>query len=380
MAKKIIQDIVKKTNIAIRKKVEEAAETAVKKGHSFKKVLFVLAIILIFVLIGFALVNFSWAEIKIVPHQQTVGADSNFTLGFKTIQMAKDNSQVVKAQQTASAGQKASGQIIIYNIQDTSQKLIEQTRFEAASGKIYRIQKAVVIPAHGSTETTAYADQPGPEYNIGLVDFTVPGLKGTSRYGKVFGRSKTAMMGGANQGAPVVSLKDLDDAKNSLKDGIKKSLLEEMNKQKPDIYFLYDNAVQINFSEDINGNTVKETGSAVGYLLKKDDLLKILADKYLSNLDSAKVTVANLQELGFALISVNNNGSEINFNLKGQPRFVWKINTDSVADSLLVSSNKNYVNVFKNFPEIEKAEIIFHPSWWRWLPSNKSRIKFEITL
>ena len=105
--------------------------------------------------------------------------------------------------------------------------------------------------------------------------------------------------------------------------------------------------------------------------MKKDDLSKALAG------DKGNVSVANLDKLGFNLVSVNATSSRITFNIKGKTSVVWNVDTESLMGSLLDIKDKNYKAVFEKYPEIERVEIIFSPSWWNWLPSSKSRIHFE---
>ena len=57
--------------------------------------------------------------------------------------------EIVEATAEKEVSQKASGKIIIYNNYSTvSQRLINNTRFEANSGKIYRINSSIVVPGY----------------------------------------------------------------------------------------------------------------------------------------------------------------------------------------------------------------------------------------
>lgn len=381
MAKKIIQDVLKRQREI---KPEPVRETKVKKGGFFKKLFWFCVVIIIIFLGGVILVNFSSATIKITPHQEFINIDKELNLKFETIQLEKEDSQTSPATEVAKGGQKARGQIIIYNTYSSSpQKLISQTRFQTPDEKIYKIQEPVSVPGNGSLEVTVYADNPGPEYNIGLTDFTIPGLKGTPRYAKIYGRSKTEMKGGTKENALIVSEKDINDARNNLKQKIENYLREKINQQKPAEYLLYKNALEIDFIDDPSnpkaGDAVdkfvfKEKGKASGFLLKRDDLSGILTE------NKNNISVVNLEQLEFNLLSKNLKETKITFNIKGNGHFVWNIDTNSLANSLMGVKDNNYKAVFKDYPEIEKAEIIFKPVWWPWIPSDKSRIHFETVL
>lgn len=354
-----------------------------KRGGLFKKIFWLCIVIVIIFLGGVILANFSSAVVKITPHQEFIDIDKQLKLIFETSQLEREESQTSLATGVAINGQRAKGQIIVYNTQSVSQRLITQTRFETPDGKIYKTQNAIVIPAKGSLETTVYADNPGPEYNIGLTDFTIPGFKGTSRYEKVYGRSKTEMKGGAKENSLIVSEKDIANAKNDLRQKIENYLREKINQQKPAEYLLYKNALEIDFNDNsfgpkagdvIDRFILKEKGRGTGFLLKKSDLSKALTE------NKKNVTVINLEDLDFNLLSKNATTTEITFTLKGKAHLVWDVNTDSLVSSLLDIEDKNYKAVFEKYPEIERVEIIFKPVWWNWIPDEKSRIHFEIVL
>ncbi len=70
----------------------------------------------------------------------------------------------------------ARGTVKIINNYSRAQPLVRTTRLLTADGKLYRIDKAVNVPAGGSVEVAIYADKPGPAFEIGPTKFTIPGL------------------------------------------------------------------------------------------------------------------------------------------------------------------------------------------------------------
>lgn len=405
MAKQILSDIIKKKII----KTEEApAVKAPAKTHTWAKIrilYWVLGIIVFLALFFWLSLYFSSVTVKITPKQGFTNIDFNLEankgasisiststgLAFETMQMEYEQSQEVLATGSVDGGQKAGGIIVIYNTYPSkSQKLVAQTRFESPDGKIYRIQEAVTIPANGSIEAKVYADEPGPEYNIKLVDFTIPGFKGTASYQKIYGRSKTEMTGGFLGKANVVSEGDLNSARNKLKPVIEKYLRENILKQKPEGYILYAGAIKVDFIDDPAGPkagdkvdsqnkkfTFKEKGMATGYLMKKEDLSKAVVVKYLGGADDSNARVNNVGELEFKLLDNFGNGNKISFNLKGIAHIIWKVDKTSLLNDFISADNGNYTSILAKYPLIEQAEIIFKPFWWRVISTNPSHIYFE---
>ncbi len=286
---------------------------------------------------------------------------------------------------------KAEGKIMVYNAYSSEpQPLVKNTRFETSDGKIYRIEKSITIPgtkvvegkiAAGEIEAAVYADKPGEEYNIGLTDFTIPGLKGSAKYEKIYGRSKTEIKGGFVGQAPVLNESDISGLKNSLREKIKDYLLKSAANPKPEEFMLYNDAKKITFEE--NKNTPKpgdqsdllemeEKGTFYGFLLKKSDISAALAEKYMNSEIAPLVTLANPEELELELKNYTENSAS--FLLKGKAVFIWKIDANKIK-SELAAGKDDPNSVFGRFsPAIDKARITYKPSWWPFIPKDISRI------
>lgn len=394
MSKFIITDIVRKNKPAPKNiKIEPEKK---KKGFWVKFFLLILAALAIFFFLDFAINIFSSVLVKITPVQEFANIDLNLRarrdsgaaeLPFEIAQMEYEKNLNIISTGVSADGQKASGQIIIYNNYDSnSQILVKNTRFEANGGKIYRINDRVSVPGNGSVEVTIYADQSGEEYNIGLIDFTIPGFKDDPRYEKIYGRSKTKMAGGTKSATTFLTEDDISKASEGLRGEIKNYLAENILKQKPDGYAFFNGGLVVDFQENPDnpkkGDVGKEfvfnqKGVATGFLFKEEDFSKEIAKRYLGENNTNKVKIVNLNKLEFNLTNRNAENSEINFNLKGKAHFAWKIDEESLLEDLTATKGNDYGSVFKKYSAIESAEVIFKPAWWRVIPKNKSRIHLE---
>lgn len=407
MVKKVIKDIFVKRKKA--KPLNEELEMERKSGKRFlsRVVIFTFAFIL---LIGFGWIilgKISSTIVKITPHQEIMGVDlrlqagrsqfmesgksSENSLVFETMQMEKEEARTIIATGIAAGGQKASGQIVVYNnYSAVSQPLIANTRFESPDGKIYRIKERVDIPGMGSKEVTVYADKPGGEYNIGLVDFTIPGLKGGPRYDKVYARSKTEIKGGASGNVMIIKAQDIEKAKSDLQASVKSDLIKSLANQKPFGFLVYQNAVKIEYQYDRNNpkagdasgsSLFKVKGIATGFLIKENNLSEALVKSKVKDFKKpagdSKIYVANLKDLEFKLLSVGSENKNINFQIKGNANFAWSVDKERLVKDLIDYKGWSYQKVFQNYPDIEKAEIIIKPLWWRRVSKDKSKIKVE---
>ncbi len=425
MAKKIIQDIIVNKKIGIKqpgKLQEKLQEKPIEKPkmrmdeeiklpqtpkeiflppkpesnkRKLKIICWFSGAAIIFIMFAMIINVYSSVLIKITPHQEVKNVDLELKavrdsvaqdLNFEIMRLSKEDSVIAPATGVSTGESKASGKIIIYNTYSSSpQKLISQTRFETQDGKIYRIKDAVIVPGNGSVEAVVYADKAGLEYNIGLSDFTIPGFKSSPQYEKIYARSKTDIRGGSSGGSNnIASADDINKARDILRQKIESALIEESLKQKPDGYIFYKNALKIDFTDEmINDNlpdnqfSCQANGVAVGFLINKDELSRVLAENYIAPDQRQNVYVANLENLEFALLERNSDDSSIAFKLKGGANFVWRVDSESLIKNLLAEKDKNYVSVFAGNSDIEKAEMFFKPLWWQSIPDDNSRINIE---
>ena len=206
---------------------------------SRRKLYLWLVVFLVLIGAGFILFgSFASAVVTVVPKQATLSLNEVITaydkptsaeeLAFKIMSIEESASKMITAKGVEKVDKKASGQITVYNSKSViSQKLISSTRFESPTGLIFRIPSAVVVPGFtknakgeitpGRVEVKVIADQPGSNYNLGLVDWTIPGFKNDPKYKNFIGKSKTPMTGGASGERRVADKTDEAKTREELK-------------------------------------------------------------------------------------------------------------------------------------------------------------------
>lgn len=387
--KQKIQDIIVKVRGA-PKKQKILKSVKLDKSNRGKFIFGILVFIMVLIFSAKVISALSNAVIRVTLHQETITVDTVLKtsktmpadLSFETMQLEIVEQKTAKATGIKKVENKASGQIIIYNNYSAEpQPLMASTRFETPDGKIYRLAQKIVVPGKpGSIEATVYADLPGETYNIGLTDFTIPGFKGGPRYEKFYGRSKTLMTGGAKGEVPVVSEQDFNTLKQALENSLKDQLVKKALLQIPKNFVLYENAMKITFVKNNIPSTadvvLEETGTLFAYLFSKEDLSSALVKKYLSEKSQNKISVENLEQLNFEFVSEDKGTETLIFKITGQAKFVWVLDEEKLKESL-VASPKNVEEVFKTFPEIDQVAVVFRPSWWRFFPTETSKIKIE---
>ncbi len=348
---------------------------------------------------------FTGATVTYTPKSQSLSYSSDtFTakkegtpeeLLFSVIKITEEKSAEAPASGEEKVNQKASGVIIVYNNSSPSpQRLIKTTRFETPDGKIYRIANDITVPGQktvggktqpGSLEVTVYADQPGESYNMGLSDFTLPGLKGDPKFTTIYARSKTPMTGGLVGTVKKVSAEDKKTAETTIETGLKESLLNEASAQVPADFILIPTLSQTTFEKLPEGAStgdkaiVRERGNFSGVIFKKSDLIRFIASKK-TTVASTDMLDADLNTLiiNFVQSPAGDLASEnaITFNVSGDTMVVWISDEASIASQLKGKSKSELKQVLNNFPSIVEADAVVRPFWKRSFPDDIQKIKF----
>lgn len=405
--KKIIEDILIKKRAAIQKPKDS---TPTSSSKSIGKFVFFILILALFIILSIKILNiFSGVTVQIEPRKETVNIDAvikagkagvteNADISFETMEITTEKYKTFDVLGFKYTEIKASGQIVVYNnYSKDSQTLVKNTRFETPDGKIFRIDKPVIISGTkiedgktvpGSAKAVVYADLPGEDYNVGFSDFTIPGFKGGPRYEKFYARSETPITGGLKGQIPTVSDEELKTIDDALQATIKEELVGKAKIQKLNDFIYYESLAKIEFSEPLTKTTlgidedsqkakIQKTGVLYAPLFSKKELSRVLVQKYLNNPDlNDKVSVLNFEQLNIELVSEDKESEILTFRLTGNVVFVWLLDEEKIKE-MLVASSREIETVFKDYPAVSRISVIFEPSWWPFFPEKKSKINIE---
>ena len=383
-----------------------------KKSRIF---VWVAAVFAVIVLVFASSTFFEKATLKIVPKQKAASFDSIIVarrgadqtakniLPFEMMEIADSISREVPATAVEKVLRRASGTVVIYNDFSTaSQRLIKNTRFESSDGKIYRIHESVVVPGQktengkmvpGSLEAVVYADEPGTGYNKGLVDFTIPGFKGTPRFAKFYARGKTEITGGFSGEQKTLGEEEFQKVTAELRNELENKLRANASAGEPDGFMLFPDGIFVVFTEsELPGAeeagservTVTEKATLYGTIFNEESLGSFITEKLSYAEEGARITVENIRELDFKIIDkVNFNpedDTQFSFTLKGSPYLVWEFNTEQLQNKLRAVKKSDLTAVLAEFPSITRAEVTFRPFWKRSFPDEAKDIIIESAL
>ncbi len=383
------------------------------KKRNSKFGIWLAAVVAVLVLLIVAAVVFSGATVTIEPRQKNIAVDIEVVarssistsegigiseLTYETIAVGGVKTIYLQATGESKVEKKASGTIVIYNNYSSApQRLVKNTRFETPAGLMYRIDKSIVVPGTrmengktvaGSVEATVFADLPGPNYNVGLTDFTVPGFKGTPRYENFYARSKTAMTGGFIGNVPTAPEDKMNEAYASAEAELKQELAQKIGGQKPDTFVWYPSAVLFESVRQIPtaaagsmiALSINATSTAV--VFSKSILSRYIAEHSMTDYDKEPVLIDKLDDLIFtprfsAGASV---GDSIPFSLKGNANVVWQFDATKLKSDLAGKSKKDISSVIATYRGVARTSVVIRPFWKSQFPDNPNKIKINIVL
>ena len=314
-------------------------------------------------------------------------------------QLVKLNKEI--SDQFASTGKqekesKAEGEITIYNeFGASSQRLVQNTRFKAKNGEIFRLKNAVTVPgatvdggkvtAPGTIVAVVAADQPGPQYNIEPTDFTIPGFEGTPKFVAFYGKSSGAMAGGALSGIPFATKEDLDGAKSALIAKFNKSAEELAGTEAPEGMKVLPRArlaPAFDFSAGDPGSDGKFTAKVkvnYGVFAFSESDISGLVEQYIEGkFSDARQSSAESRTITYSDESLGANNLSLGFTVKVSKVLKGSLDEAKIKNDLAGKNEEEMKEVLRANEAIESAEFSFQPVWISVAPRDPEKIKISV--
>ncbi len=363
--------------------------------------------LVIIVIILLVLQFFSGAIVTVTPKHLTVATSTSFiassdatttsgTITYQVINLSATDSQVVDSiGNVTTTPKKASGQIVIFNKYSTAaQTLVTNTRFETTDGLVYRTTEMMQIPGinsagvPGSVTVNVVADQTGPKYNIGLVDFTIPGFKADQgRYTKIFGRSKTAMTGGTGTSTIGISDKARQIAESEIETSLKEQLIKQVQAEKTADSVIFNTASKFSFQmlpdkagADAGHAVISQQGTISAVVFDKKTIGKLLLPDAISKVGGS-AEVRGIESLRFVSDVATSTtiwpNKSFNFTLSGSLDVIGLFDEAKLAQDIKGISRSDLPSVIAHYNTIDKVNVVLRPFWKKSFPTDVSKIKVE---
>ncbi len=355
--------------------------------------------IMVNILLGGATVTV-FPKIKDVAVQASVIASTNpqvGELGYELLTLEATGEKQVKAEGKEEVAEQAGGKIFVYNTGDTVQRLIKNTRFETTDGLIFRITESIEVPpakagTPGTVSADVFADGAGAQYNIPPQRFTIPGLKGSDQYDRMYAESTAGFTGGFEGEKYILNDAELATAQQALHVELRNTLLSRLQNERPAGFVSYDGAVTVSFESlpaTEYGNslaTIKERARLQVPLFKEDAFAAYIAGKGIPDYSGEPVRLIDPSTLTFTYDSATTTISDISdrqsleFMLKGTARVIWEFDENALKNQLIGIRKSDAAAVFASYPSIRSAQAEIRPFWAGSFPDAPDGIEVEEVL
>lgn len=286
---------------------------------------------------------------------------------------------------------KAQGIIRVYNSYSAQPiTLIKNTRFMSSSGKIFLATSKFTIPGKPLyKDVKVVAAEAGKDYNIKPSSFSIPGLRGTSLYTSVYGKSFQTMSGGYVGEIYRVTNNDLTKAQRTLTALASQKVKEELLNDTPENLITINSTISCSLEDffplaevgqEVSSFTAKVKVKSTVLSFKKEDLHSLVKNYVLSKLPEGQTVDFNYLNFSFNPDLFNIIDSTIKVEINSH-RYL-KLNKESLKQRM-VGCRKNDISSFilDFYPHlITPPQVRLFPFWSQKAPLDSSRIKINIHL
>ncbi len=350
-----------------------------------------------------------WPEAEILYFEETVTIDSNYDqfkpdiwledgiIPGKIFKDEKFSSQEFSTSGKTLKEEKAKGIIRVYNAYSTlTQGLLPNTRFVSTEGKLFRsVEKEVISGGNsekgklipGYTDIEVRAAEVGEEYNIGPSTFSIPGFAGTPKYTNFYGKSFSSMMGGFKGEVSQITEEDLERARNTLAEELKKESKDFLKAALPLDFVLLDRAISQKIVEsnslmqalaEAESFNLQVKVSSEGLGFKKSDIEKFAKSLVNLNIPEGEKLQEESLESDYSLESVDIESGKIVLNLKIKAKIYSDIDPEELKKALLGKSFKETKIFLENHSQITKVEVKSWPLWRKKIPGDLDKVELRL--
>ena len=286
---------------------------------------------------------------------------------------------------------KAVGKIMVYNSYSSDpQPLVENTRFMAPDGKLFRLVKTITVPGAkisegkimpSSIESEVIADKAGPDYNIGPVKlFTIPGFKGTPKYQAFYGESSESMAGGFVGEVAYPTDSDIKKAKLEAGKSLEEVLSAAILVQIPKDFKVLDGAKDfkiINQKVDESADENNQFGifseaQAAVIAFRENDLNDLLYKR--AKQEGGTDFDARSHTLEYGIIRADFTKGIMTFPIDFKAVLARHIDVEDLKSKIIGKSENDLKTIIFSLPGLKSATISLWPFWVKTVPNSLDEI------
>jgi hypothetical protein len=197
------------------------------------------------------------------------------------------------------------------------------------------------------------------------------------------------MAGGFSGTRLTLDESDRETAKTEIQAKLKESIMIKANSERPDGFYLYNNASFIVFedlpqTEDGESVTLRIKAVLYGIIFDEDDFAKFIASNTIAGFDGGDVMLLNPE-----VLSVNTSGETedrpwegdaISVDISGTTNIVWVFDEEGLKRDLAGKSKNALPTILSGYTSIQSIEASLWPFWKGSFPEEIDKIRIETNL
>jgi hypothetical protein len=347
-------------------------------------------------------VLFPSARVSVVPRTSTLSfsaarliasKDGAHGVTYSLVPVVVSNTAAIAATQKKQTRTKAHGSITISNtVIDAPQRLIKNTRFESASGSIYRIRESIVVPAvrtvdgkkvPGTLEVTVYADDVGSSYNLAKGHLSIPGLRPKSElYAGITAEVHMAISGGSVGETFAISDSERADAYKKIDAQLLESAQAKAHEGLPPETLVLRGAEEISYRDlpDTEEGTNVIVGRELTYTQMRfshiDFAEYIHSQSSINDLPDSAAHITNVANISVTLAPTTKKSSvfsdeALTFSIAGSPTLEWVVDEAALKHALAGVERARIPEILKANQTIGSGtQVDIMPFWNNVMPSE----------
>ncbi|MBI4280658.1 hypothetical protein HY628_00495 [Candidatus Uhrbacteria bacterium] len=280
----------------------------------------------------------------------------------------------------------ATGTVVIKNKTSRDQTLVRTTRLLTPEGQLFHIDRTVVAPAGGSVTVGAFADQEGPEGEIGPTRFTIPGLW-AGLQDKIYAVSSEPFCCGTKE-VRAVTTTDIEAAEEVLQTSIIETVRQELETQSQFQKLTGEAVVMEVRSKTVDAKPGQEqsefsvTLTMDTVMIRYDRLaLETIVRETLRNLAGAERSLVELDpdRIAIEVARFDPQAQTARLGVEATGLLVLRPGSGIFDKERLSGLDRAAMETyFKTFRAVEAVRIEFQPPWLRTIPRLKDHVEIKI--
>ncbi len=308
---------------------------------------------------------------------------------------------------TSSASTVVRGEVTIVNNYSKPQTLVRTTRLLTPEGKLFRLDKQVVVPAGGQVTAPVYADKAGLDYLIGPSKFTIPGLwvdlqtliyaetkkgfQAKTDAGEVINPTQPEPITPApstGTGAKVVTSQNIDEAHGLIFDLVveqaKRSLAAEVGDARLNgsAYFvkILSKEVSVRPGQSARTFTAGIEVEVTGVFYSMDDMQALIRSRLKEKLPEGREFLPfNEKNIVYTLESADVSAEQAKLRVVADAEYRLTASVPGLDKGEMTGKSAEEVTErLKQIDGVNEVTVQMKPSWLRKLPSLKDHITVNI--